>query len=113
MNSSQHTIKHLVISSGGPAGFTMYGALRYLNKEGVWNINNIKTIYGTSVGTCIAIFLSLNYDWDTIDNFLLKRPWSKIYFNNSTSGTCSTPSSGSVGAAAHTSTVSAVTSSIA
>jgi predicted acylesterase/phospholipase RssA len=84
MNSSQHTIKHLVISSGGPAGFTMYGALRYLNKEGVWNINNIKTIYGTSVGTCIAIFLSLNYDWDTIDNFLLKRPWSKIYFNNST-----------------------------
>ena len=107
--SSTPTIKHLVISSGGPAGFTMYGALRYLNKEGVWNINNIKSMYGTSVGSVIAIFLALNYDWDTIDNFLLKRPWSKIYLNNASSGS----SSSGTPAATHTSTVSAVTASIA
>ena len=115
MSSSPPTIKHLVISSGGPAGFTMYGALRYLNKEDVWNINNIKTMYCTSVGTCIATLLALNYDWDTIDNFLLKRPWSKIYLNNSSSssGTGTSSNLSAAGTAAHTSAVGAVTASIA
>jgi predicted acylesterase/phospholipase RssA len=79
------TIKHLVIASGGPSGCTMYGALRLLNQEGVWNIKDIKSIYGSSVGTFISILLSLNYDWKTMDTFLLKRPWSKIYMSpNST-----------------------------
>ena len=27
------TIKHLVLSGGGAAGFTVYGALKYLNKN--------------------------------------------------------------------------------
>jgi predicted acylesterase/phospholipase RssA len=78
-------IKHLVIASGGPSGCTMYGALRLLNQEGVWNMKDIKTIYGSSVGSFIAVLLSLNYDWKTMDTFLLKRPWSKIYMSpNST-----------------------------
>jgi predicted acylesterase/phospholipase RssA len=75
------TIKHLVIASGGPAGCTMYGALRLLNQEGIWNMKDIKSIYGSSVGSFISILISLNYDWKTMDTFLLKRPWSKIYMS--------------------------------
>ena len=82
-NNKPPTIKHLVIAAGGPSGCTMYGALRLLNQEGVWNINDIKTIYGSSVGSFIAVLLSLNYEWKTMDTFLLKRPWSKIYMSPS------------------------------
>ncbi len=84
-NNKPPTIKHLVIAAGGPSGCTMYGALRLLNQEGVWNINDIKTMYGSSVGSFIAVLLSLNYEWKTMDTFLLKRPWSKIYMSPSSS----------------------------
>ena len=90
-NTNNSTIKHLVIASGGPSGCTMYGALRVLNQEGIWNMKDIKSIYGSSVGSFISILISLNYDWKTMDTFLLKRPWSKIYMspNTPTPGTTS------------------------
>jgi predicted acylesterase/phospholipase RssA len=93
-NNKPPTIKHLVIAAGGPSGCTMYGALRLLNQEGVWNINDIKTIYGSSVGSFIAVLLSLNYEWKTMDTFLLKRPWSKIYMSPSSSSIIGTATSG-------------------
>jgi predicted acylesterase/phospholipase RssA len=104
-------IKHLVIASGGPSGVTMYGALRLLNQEGVWNIADIKSMYGSSVGSFISLLLALNYDWKTMDDFLLKRPWSKIYLNSSS------VLGGNAGAAASSSsssaTINAVTASFA
>ena len=39
------TIKHLVISGGGPLGFRYLGSLEKLEQEGFWNINNIESIY--------------------------------------------------------------------
>ena len=54
-------IKHLIIPSGGPTGFVMYGALRQLAKENVWNIENIESIYGCSVGSLIGAIISLRY----------------------------------------------------
>ena len=39
-------IKHLVISGGGPAGFLTYGALRYTAQQKIWNLNELKSIYG-------------------------------------------------------------------
>jgi predicted acylesterase/phospholipase RssA len=100
-------IKHLVIASGGPSGVTMYGALRLLNQEGVWNIADIKSIYGSSVGSFISILLALNYDWKTMDDFLLKRPWSKIYMNSST------VLGGNAAASSSSATINAVTASFA
>lgn len=84
-------IKHLVVSSGGPAGHMMYSILRTLNLKGIWDFKNIKTIYGSSIGSYIAIILSLRYDWQVIDDYLIKRPWEKIFIS-STSSTCSTSS---------------------
>lgn len=77
--SSNHTIKHIVVSSGGPAGHMMYSILRTLNLKGIWDFDNIKSIYGSSIGSYIAIILALRYDWEVMDDYLIKRPWEKIF----------------------------------
>lgn len=72
------TIKHLVLGGGGAGGFAVYGALKYLAKNNYWNVKDIVSIYATSVGSIIAIYITLKYDWDTLDDYLIKRPWDKI-----------------------------------
>ena len=37
-------IKHIVISSGGPAGHMMYSILRTLNLKGVWDAKDIHRV---------------------------------------------------------------------
>jgi predicted acylesterase/phospholipase RssA len=73
------TIEHLVISGGGHHGLTMYGILRESSKSGFWDINNIKTIYCTSVGAIVAVFIAFRYSWDDLDDYLLKRPWQHVF----------------------------------
>lgn len=72
-------IHHLVISGGGQTGFTFYGLLRESHKQGYWNIENIQTIYGTSVGMLVSIILCLKYDWETVDTYLIDRPWQNVF----------------------------------
>jgi len=72
-------IKHIVISGGGIAGFSFYGALRESNKKQIWDIDNIESIHGTSVGAIIAVFIILNYEWDILDEYIIKRPWHHLY----------------------------------
>ena len=72
------TIKHLVISGGGPAGFLTYGAARHLSKENFWALSNIETIYGCSIGAFMGVIISLGYEWDWIDDYFIKRPWDKV-----------------------------------
>ena len=71
------TIKHLVFSGGGPAGLVLYGAAKQLHNI-YWDYNNLESIYGTSIGGFIGIIISLGYDWEVIDDYLIKRPWKKI-----------------------------------
>jgi predicted acylesterase/phospholipase RssA len=73
------TIRHLVISGGGQTGFTFYGILKEAEKQGFWNINDIKSMYGTSIGTFISVMLCLKYDWETLDDYFIKRPWQEIF----------------------------------
>lgn len=77
--SEPNIIKHIVISGGGQYGFYSYGFLKESSKHGIWNINNIKSFYGTSVGALIAATLCLKYDWDILDKYLIKRPWHNIF----------------------------------
>jgi predicted acylesterase/phospholipase RssA len=72
-------IKHLVLSGGGIWGFSLYGALRESAKAQFWNVDNLKTIYSTSVGTMMSVMISLKYDWETLDDFLIKRPWNQVF----------------------------------
>jgi predicted acylesterase/phospholipase RssA len=73
------SIKHLVISGGGINGFTFYGALRETVRWQVWKIEDIETIYGTSIGSMLAVMLALKYEWETLDDYLIKRPWHHVY----------------------------------
>ena len=75
-------IKHLVISSGGIGGLSLYGALKFLHKKKIWNLKNIKNIYGCSIGGVIAIILALGLDWDILDDYFIKRPWDIAFFKN-------------------------------
>lgn len=71
-------IKHLVFSGGGPAGLITYGATKYLAKTGVWSLANIKSIYGCSIGAYFGIIISLGYEWEWLDDYIIKRPWNKV-----------------------------------
>lgn len=73
------TIKHIVLGGGGPIGLIYYGALKILHKRKIWNLKNIRTIYCTSIGSYIAILIMLNYDWLWLDDYLIKRPWDKVF----------------------------------
>lgn len=69
------TIKHLVISGGGPTIFKSVGAIQELELSGFWNTNDIESIYGTSAGAIVGILICLRFDWETINDYLIKRPW--------------------------------------
>jgi len=79
---SPKKIKHIVCSGGGITGFAFYGILRETNKAGLWHFDDIETFYGTSVGSVLAVMMSLNYDWQTMDDFLIKRPWNNVFSFN-------------------------------
>ena len=73
------TIKYIVLPGGGPAlGLVEYGILKELTKKNILNYENIKSIYTCSIGSIIALIYILNYDWEWIDDFLIKRPWEKL-----------------------------------
>ena len=79
--SSQPKIRHLVLSGGGGTGFAYYGALRESHKDGFWNIDDIHTMHGISVG---AIFISMmamlkHISWDDLNDYCIKRPWETVF----------------------------------
>lgn len=73
------TIKHLVLSGGGPIMIQTLGALQQLEKKDFLNIKNIESIYGTSAGAIVGVLICLNYDWETINDYILKRPWQDVF----------------------------------
>jgi len=77
--NNKPNIKHIVISGGGIFGLSVYGTLQELHKQDFWKLETIQTFHGTSVGTIIILFLLLEYDWDTLEKFLIKRPLDKIF----------------------------------
>jgi hypothetical protein len=71
-------VRHLVVSGGGVTGFSYYGILRESAKHGVWQLANIQSMHGTSIGALICVITSLGYDWAILDDYLIKRPWQNI-----------------------------------
>ena len=72
-------IKHMVISGGGVTGFSFYGILRDTHRNGLWKLENIQTIYGTSIGAVLGVIMCLGYEWDILDTYLIKRPWQNLF----------------------------------
>ena len=73
------TIKHLVISGGGPYGISFLGILEYLHDQGFWKIEDIESMYATSIGTILSTVICLNYDWETVNKYFIERPWKDIF----------------------------------
>jgi len=73
------TIKHLVISGGGPVLIQILGAIQHLEENKFLNLSEIETIYGTSAGAIVGILISLNFDWETINDYIIKRPWQDVF----------------------------------
>ena len=70
-------IKHIVMCGGGYNGIYTVGALDYLLKQKFFDIKNIETIYGTSVGGLVGVLLCLQLPWTTIVEYIIERPWNK------------------------------------
>lgn len=79
MENTDKKIKHIVMSGGGVAGFSFYGALQESNKRGLWAIDDIKSIFGTSAGALFGLIIALKYDWTVLDDYIIKRPWQHIF----------------------------------
>lgn len=69
-------IKNLIISGGGYHIFNILGIVYQLQKKNIYNIENIKTIYGVSAGSIIGSMLCLKMNMDDILNYAINRPWN-------------------------------------
>ena len=79
------TIKHLVLSGGGPVGLLEYGILKNLSQKKIIKYENIKSIYASSIGSLIGLIYLLQLEWEWIDDFFIKRPWFNIAEINTSS----------------------------
>ena len=73
------TIKHLVISGGGPIMIQILAAVQELEKNNYFKMDDIESIYGTSAGAILAVIFSLKFDWETINDYIIKRPWQDVF----------------------------------
>ena len=71
------TIKHIVMAGGAYNGIYTIGALKHLIEKEFFDINNVESIYGTSVGGFIGTLLCLKIEWPTIIDYILDRPWDR------------------------------------
>ena len=72
-------IQHIVLSGGGPIGLAHLGALKELEQSNIWSLTDLKSIYGTSAGGMLGLLLCLKYDWDTVIDYFVKRPWANAF----------------------------------
>lgn len=73
------TIKHLVLSGGGPIMIQLLGAIQHLESKNFIDLKNIESIYGTSAGAIVGVLICLKYDWETINDYIIKRPWHDVF----------------------------------
>lgn len=73
------TIEHLVLAGGGLFGFQVFGSLQESAKDGFWNPSEIKSIWGTSAGSILAVTIALGFEWSVIEDFLIRRPWHTLF----------------------------------
>ena len=73
------TIKHLVLSGGGPSMIQTISAFQHLSENKIVDFKNIETIYGTSAGVIVGIIICLNFEKETINDYLIKRPWHDLF----------------------------------
>jgi len=73
------TIKNIIFSGGGHTFYQTLGIIQTLEKNNIWKIENIEKIYGTSAGALLGAILCLKFDWETLNDYFLNRPWNDVF----------------------------------
>ena len=76
-------IKNLVLGSGGIYGFTILGALKYLEDNNFYKREELNNILGVSIGAILGLFISLGYELDEIIELGMKLDFFKLINFNS------------------------------
>ena len=53
--------------------------MKHLIDNKAIDINNIRAIYSTSVGSIISTVIALKFDSNEVDNYLMNRPWQDVF----------------------------------
>jgi predicted acylesterase/phospholipase RssA len=67
----------ICMSGGGVKGFAFIGALDYLNKKKIINIDNIKNWVGTSIGSILAYAVVCGFSITEMENFIIEFDFTK------------------------------------
>ena len=73
------TIKHIVLSGGGPVLIQYLSAIQELEQHNFLHMSDIESIYGTSAGAIVAVMISLKFEWETLNDYIIKRPWQDVF----------------------------------
>lgn len=73
------SVENIVINGGGTTIFNTYGALKQSNMDGIWSHDSVHSYYGTSAGGIMSVIMALQYNWDELDDFIIKRPWQNVW----------------------------------
>jgi patatin-like phospholipase/acyl hydrolase len=82
MEIAQRKIKHLVVSGGSVWGFSAFGMLSQAITTGFLNMDDIQTIYSTSVGSIVCVMLALKIEHSLLKEYLIQRPWENVCKKN-------------------------------
>lgn len=72
-------VKHLIFCGGGPSFYSLLGCSKHLFENNIWDIKNIETIYGTSSGAILSLFvclIKLGLTFDEIKTYMVSRSWN-------------------------------------
>jgi predicted acylesterase/phospholipase RssA len=75
-------IKHLVIAGGAHLGFSYFGALKTLCQNNFFHMNQIESVYSTSIGAVLTTFLTLDMNWTSLEEYLVNLQWKRIFPTN-------------------------------
>ena len=79
MDDKIDPIQNIIFTGGGPVILNSYGAIREAEQQGLWKYEAVRAFYGTSAGSMLALIIALNYPWESIDKYLISRPWKTVF----------------------------------
>lgn len=72
-------IKHIIISGGAIGGLIQYGALYKLLDKQIVIFEDVESLHGVSIGSLLSVIFLLQLDKELFDNYILNRPFDKMY----------------------------------
>jgi NTE family protein len=76
------TIKYIVMSGAAYNGIDLVGILTELYEKKYFKRADIKSVYGSSAGAIVLAIWMLDIDKDVLFDFIIRKPWNKIYTFN-------------------------------